>query len=385
MADCRTIIERAVENRDAPFVVAMTASSRGVTWSGAAGDAAEGRRAAEDTVFRILSMSKAVGAAMVMILIDRGRLSADTPLDDVLPEFGQVQVLDGFDGDRPRLRAPKSKCTVRHLLTHTSGFVYEFWNANQQRYMQLTGHPTVLGGLDRALFYPLAFDPGSRWDYGIGPDWIGKLVEAVDGRRVDRFGIEEIFAPLGMGDTRFEVDDDLRARLATVYARTSDGGFRVSDLTPPSRPEVYGMGYCLYSTAPDYMRFLRMLLGQGTLEGTRMLSTHAVEAMLANQTGALEIGPMASVAPRVSADVDLFPGTRKTHSLTALRVEDDVPGMRSAGSQGWAGALNSHFWLDPKMDVAGLFMTQLKPFADPHLMDACEAFERSVYAQRSRT
>jgi CubicO group peptidase (beta-lactamase class C family) len=140
------------------------------------------------------------------------------------------------------------------------------------------------------------------------------------------------------------------------------------------------MGHALYSSASDYMRFVRMFLNRGQLDGVRILSEAALDRMLANSIGDVRVGKMTTVAPPISADVDLFPGIEKTHSLGFLRVEEDVPGMRSAGSQGWAGVCNTHFWFDPSKDVAGLIMTQTLPFVEPRFLKVYEAFERAVYS-----
>jgi CubicO group peptidase (beta-lactamase class C family) len=358
----------------------MSGNSSGVTWSGTAGERAPGLAATEDTVFRIFSMTKAVGSTAAMILIGRGKLSPDTPVEEILPQFADIKVLDGFDGDTPRLRVPKSKATVRHLATHTSGFVYEFWNGDIPKYMEVTEHPTILSGLKTSLKYPLVFEPGGRWDYGIGIDWLGQIVEAVDGRRIDAFCREEIFDPLGMPDTNFEVTDNMEKRLAVVKARGEDGQFADFELAPPSNPEFYGMGHALYSTAPDYMQFLRMFLNKGQLNGSRILSEAGVETMLANHIGNLRVGKLTTVVPPITADAEFFPGFEKTHSFGFLRIEEDVPGMRAAGSQTWAGVLNSHFWFDPARDVAGLIMTQTLPFVEPRFMGLYEQFERAVYA-----
>lgn len=379
MTDLEAVLRDAVAGGDAPFLVAMAGNSKGVIWSGAAGERSPGIPASEDTVFRIFSMTKGVGATAATILIDRGKLTPDTLVEDVLPEFSKIKVLTGFDNDTPLLRAPKTKATVRHLATHTSGFTYEFWNTDIPKYMELTGHPTIISGLHASRNYPLTFDPGERWDYGIGIDWLGRVVEAIDGRRIDRFCQEEIFDPLGMNDTGFELEGTMADRLAAVKARGEDGAFVDFELSPPSNPEFYGMGHALYSTAPDYLRFLRMFLNKGQLDGNRVLSESAVDAMLANSIGDLRVGKMVTSAPPVSAHVELFPGHEKTHSFGFLRVEEDVAGMRSAGSQGWAGVLNSHYWFDPARDVAGVIMTQSLPFADPSYMKAYETFERGVY------
>jgi len=315
-----------------------------------------------------------------MILIDRGKLDPNAPVESILPDFAKIQVLEGFDGDSPRMRAPKSRATIRQLATHTSGLVYEFWNPDIALWMQKTGHPSILSGLKSSLFYPMVFDPGTRWDYGIGIDWLCQAVEAIDGRRIDKYCQEEIFAPLGMASTAFECEGALAARLASVSARGEDGKFAPFELAPPPHPEFYGMGHALYSTAGDYMRFIRMFLNKGSLDGKRVLSEKGVATMLANHIGELRVGKMTTVAPPITADVDLFPGTPKTHSLGFLRVEQDVPGMRSADSQGWAGVLNTHFWFDPAKDVAGTIMTQTLPFVEPRFLEVYAKFERAAYA-----
>ncbi len=374
------VLNDAVAADDVPFAVAMTGNADGVTWSGVAGEAAPGVAAAEDTLFRIFSMTKAVGSTAAMILVDRGKLDFDTPVADILPQFSEVQVLDGFDGDQPVLRAPTTQATVRHLATHTSGFTYEFWNPDIPKYLEVTEHPSILSGMKVALNYPLTFDPGTRWDYGIGIDWLGQVVEAVDGRRIDAFCQDEIFTPLGMNDTGFEVGESQAARLADVKIRNETGAFELFELAPPPSPEVYGMGHALYSTAPDYFRFLRMFLNGGQLDGNRVLSEAGVARMLENHIGDIRLPKMVSVAPPLTADVDLFPGIDKTHSFGFMRNEQDVPGMRSAGSQSWAGVCNTHYWFDPSADLAGLIMTQTLPFLEPRFLKVYEAFERGVYA-----
>jgi methyl acetate hydrolase len=179
MNELDRVIGQAVTQHDAPFLVAMVGNRDGATWSGVSGQRSPGQAASLDTVFRIFSMTKAVGSMAAMILMDSGKLSADAAVESILPEFSQVKLLDGFDAKGPILRAPRVKATVRHLATHTSGLCYEFWNANMGRYLQESGAPGILSGLVSALNYPLQFEPGERWDYGIGIDWLGRVVEKI--------------------------------------------------------------------------------------------------------------------------------------------------------------------------------------------------------------
>lgn len=161
--------------------------------------------------------------------------------------------------------------------------------------------------------------------------------------------------------------------------RGEGGRFDDFELAPPAKPAFYGMGHTLYSTAPDYLRFLRMFLNKGQLDGERILSEAGLARLLANQIGDTAIPMLRTVAPSVTADAEFFPGRKKSHSMAFQRIEENVPGMRSAGSQFWAGLCNSFYWFDPVKNVAAVLMTQTLPFAEPRFMGLYEAFERCVY------
>jgi methyl acetate hydrolase len=361
----------------------MVADRSGVIHASAHGTrGAEGDAMALDTVFRLFSMTKAVASVAALRLIEEGLLGLDQPVGDILPDFDAVQVLAGFDGDAPILRAPASRATVRQLMTHTAGPVYEMWNANQKKFLKVSGLPRMASGArDAFLAYPLAFDPGTAFGYGVSTDWLGLVVEEVSGERIDAVLRREIFAPLGMDATGVECSPDMGARLAGAYIHGPDG-FKAADITPPDQPEVYCMGQALYGSAGDYLRFLQMLMGGGALDGARVLSEDGAARMLAAETPGIEIGGFGSVMPGGSASVDFFPGLAKSHSLGFLRVDEDVPGMRRAGSCGWAGLMNTHCWVDPASGIAAVLMLQHLPFMDPAAQATYDAFERAVYAER---
>lgn len=366
------VLDTAVARGDLPFAIGLT--SEGV--AAAAGEAAPGRPAGPDTVLRIFSMTKAVASVAALILAERGRLDLDAPVARYLPDFGRLQVLDGWDEDRPRLRAPASPATVRQLATHTAGFAYTHWNADMKRYRAWSGLPAMASGVRAALYYPLAFDPGTDWAYGIGLDWLGLVIEAADGRPIDRFCAEEIFAPLGMTSTAFTLTEALRARLAQAWRRDGEGLIPL-DIAPPPAPEFWGMGDALYSTPADFLRFLHIFLDEASI-----LSQASVAAALANQIGPLRLPVMRSTTGRVSADVDLAPGVPKSHSLIGQRLEADAPDGRRAGTSAWAGILNTHWWVDPASGVAGVLATQLLPFMDPGLARTYDAFVRATVRGR---
>ncbi|MEM7711525.1 MAG: serine hydrolase domain-containing protein [Pseudomonadota bacterium] len=378
MEDLQDITGAAVAREDVPFAVVMTGDRDGLTAEAVAGDAAEGRPAMRDTAFRIFSMTKLVGSLAAMILIDRGKLSMETEVASILPEWSDLKVLDGWDGDTPRLRVPRSQATIRHLATHRAGLEYEFWNADMARYLKVTGRPTVLSGSRDALNYPLMSDPGERWGYGPAIDWLGLVVQAVDGRSIDAFCHDEILGPLGMDDTAFE-PDALRDRLADVRIRGEDGHFVPFDLAPPAKPEVYGMGHCLYSTAPDYMRLLRMLLNGGMLDGNRVLSEGAMEQVFDDQMEGRMFLPMGTVAPPLTDSFDPYPGAAG-HGFAGLRNVEDVAGRRRAGTLAWAGVLNTHWWADRRAGICGVVMTQSLPFVEPRYLAFYDAVEHAAYA-----
>lgn len=376
------VLRDAVARGLTPGVVAMAARAGGEIARAAAGVAHVGRAdpMRPDSLMRIFSMTKAVGAVAAARLIEAGALDPDAPVARHLPAFAAVPVLDGWDGDAPRLRPPARPCTVRHLMTHASGLAYETWSPPMRRFREATGAPSALTGTRAALAgYPMLFDPGAGFAYGVGIDWLGLVVEAVAGRRIDAFCAAEIFAPLGMTDTVFEVDGPRADRLAGVCAETADG-FRPVDRGPARLPEVYGMGHCLYSTAPDFLRLLRMLLAGGALDGARVLRPETVAMLLDTPPDAPVMGPMISQSPGSSADVDLFPGVIQRHGLLAPAVTAAVPGRRGAGALGWAGLLNTHWWLDPGRGVAGVVMMQQLPFASPRALAVLEGVERAVRA-----
>ena len=383
MRNLQDVLDQAVEAGHTPGVVASVATREGVVFEGAAGLRALGRDQPMtlDTVFRAFSMTKAVGGVAAAKCIEDGLIELDTPVEDVLPAWKEIKRLEGFDDvGQPILVDPVETATIRHLATHTSGLVYEFWNADQGRYLEATGAPSILSGQMASLHsYPLAFEPGAKWDYGVGIDWLGRVVEEVSGQRIDAYVHEKILDPLAMNDTDFELRDHMAPRLCQAHA-CAEGAWAHHEISAPPNPEFYGMGHALYSTGPDYLRFIRMLLNGGELDGARILSPDAHAMAMANQIGDLSVDKMTSLAPPLSADVDFFPEQRKVFSLCCLVNTSDIEGKRRAGSQSWAGVLNSHYWFDPKAGIAAVLMMQHLPFVDDNCLVVYDAFERAVYA-----
>ena len=378
------LLQTAVEQGVAPGIVAGIANSGGTTYEGAAGVRAAGAEQSmtTDAVFRIFSMTKAIASIAALQLYERGLLDLDAPVENYAPAFGQLQVIEGFDGDTPRLRAPKRKATVKHLMTHTAGLAYQFWNADTKKYVEVTGNPGFLSGKKLGIMYPLTFDPGDKWHYGINIDWLGQVIEGVTGKTLREVCREQIFEPLAMPDSDFECEGAARDRLVGNHARGEDGTMSVIALDPPSHPEVYGGGYGAYSTLGDYLRFLRAMLNTGELEGQRILKPETLAYALQNHTGDLEMSKLSTVIPAISSDAEFFPGRAKSHGLAFMANREAIPGTLSANSHFWAGALNTYFWFDPARDVAAVLLMQFLPFADRRALGTLVDFQKAVYAGR---
>lgn len=378
------ILDDAVFRGDAPGVVALAADRSGEIYRGAAGrrDLSAATPMTVDTVCAIASMTKAVTSVAAMQLVEEGRLALDAPLGPLLPGLAAPQVLEGFDdAGRPRLRPARRPVTLRHLLTHTAGLAYNTWNAEMARYMDLTGIPAPRTGRLACFEAPLVREPGEAWEYSIATDWVGRAVEAVGGAQLDVALRERIFAPLGMADTGFVPGAAQQARRARIHQRGADGGLTPNPLppAPAEPPEFFGGGGGLVSTGPDYLRFLRMLLAGGTLDGARILRPETVAEMARNQIGDLVVQPMRSALPAMSNDVDLFPGQVLRWGLGFLINTEAVPGRRAAGSLAWAGLNNTWYWIDPATGVCGVLLTQVLPFADRRVLDLLARFEAAVY------
>ena len=378
------VLEQAVARGAVAGVVALAGDANGTLYDAAFGRRDLARDTAMDpaTLFFFASMTKIVTSVAAMQLVEQGKLSLDAPIGTVLPGLANPQVLDGIAADgTPRLRPAAGPITLRQLLTHTAGFGYDIWNPEISPLFAALGLPRVPESAEHHARIPLLFDPGTRWNYSIATDLVGQAIEAASGMGLDAYFNAHILGPLGMVDCGFVMTPDQLARKARAHHRQPDGSLsageeRVTGM--PGTPARGGGG--LHGTGRDYLRFLRMMLNGGSLDGARILQPETVAEMGRNQIGAVCGEKMHSVAPITSADADFFPGMATKWGLGFLINPARSASGRSPGGLCWAGIANTYFWIDPVRGIAGVLLTQSLPFADPKVLDVLWAFERAVYA-----
>ena len=382
MSTIDAVLQPDVPSDIAPGVVAMAADRDGIIYQGAFGqrDLDSGAPMTLDTIFRIASMTKAVTSVAAMQFVERGQLQLDTPAADILPELARARVLTGFDADgQPTYRPPARPPTLRHLLTHTAGYAYQFWNGDIVRLVLLGLLPTFSPTDDSLLEAPMVRDPGERWEYSIATDWVGKIVEALHGRQLGDYFQTHIFDPLGMVDSAFTLRSDQLDRLSTPYQRAPSGKPIAAPLPLPVEPFHHSGGGGLFSTAADYLRFTRALLGGGTLDGVTLLLPQTIDLMAQNQIGDLVVREMPAHVPEASNDFLFAPHSTNKFGLGFQINTEPLAAGRSTGSLAWGGIYNTYYWIDRSRGVTGVFCVQLRPFFDDRCVAYFTRFERAVY------
>ncbi len=355
-----TALQRYVDEDQLAGSVTLVARRGGIVYLRAFGhrDREAGAPMHDDTLFRIASQTKAVVSVAAMMLVEEGRLLLNDPVSRWLPAFATTTVAEPHEAGYEVVPA-RRQITVRDLLTHTSGFDYgtgpaaDRWQEAGLQGWYLADRDEPIGDIvARIAALPAAAHPGQRWVYGYSTDILGALVERVSGEPLDRFLSARVFGPLGMNDTHFFVPADKRDRLAVVYGieeeqltRAPDNGAAAQGAYVDGPRRSFSGGAGLVSTAPDYARFLQMMLNGGEFEGTRLLGRKTVELMTMNHIG------------------DLAFTTGQRMGLGFSIVQD--PGARgqygSAGEYGWGGAYHSTYWVDPVEELIVVHLTQLIP------------------------
>jgi CubicO group peptidase (beta-lactamase class C family) len=324
-----------------------------------------------DTIFNIASMTKPVAVAAIMMLVEEGKLDLDDPISKYVPEFAAKPVMIDFDAEAGTYgtRPAAGEVTIRQLLSHSAGLSYPFSSAKIAR--------LSAGSFDTSAL-PLLFDPGTEWRYAGGIAVVGRVLEGIEGKTLDVFLEERMFGPLGMTDTGYVVPTTKRARVVTVH-RMTETGLVEAPVPEDVRSAVSGDGG-LYSTAPDYAKFIQLVLNRGRAPaGIRVLAEESIGEMARNQLGSVLVELQDEPLPLLARAFPLGAG-RDGFGL-GLQVTGDHAERdeRAAGSLSWAGIFNTQFWIDPANGIGGVLLMQYLPFYDQEAIDTLVGFEARVY------
>lgn len=358
------ILERYIaEQKFAGFVTVIARRGKLVHFDCVGMSHTEGNQPMQpDTLFRIYSMTKPIVSVAMMMLYEEGRFHLDDPISKFIPEFKDVKVhiRPGFTG--AELAVSKPAVTFHHLLTHTAGLSYGWFEDSpvEELYRKadvLNGDNTLEELIHQLVKIPLLYQPGTSWRYSVAADVLGYLVQVISGKPFADFLEERIFKPLGMVDTSFNVPQSKLNRFSAVYEANVGGGIKVLDAPATSeylKPDRFPSGGGgLVSTAPDYLRFTQMLLNRGELDGTRLISPKTVELMTMNHI------PTALLPLQIGESVMNGYGFGLGFKVLLNPAQAGMIG--TMGAFGWGGAANTDFWVDPKEQLIGILMTQFMP------------------------
>jgi CubicO group peptidase (beta-lactamase class C family) len=390
----RFLQSRYIDTGKIPGALTLIARRGEVAHFGALGMADVERRKSvrEDTIFRLYSMTKPLTSVAFMMLVEQGLTALDEPVHNVIPEWKDVGVYRGGFMESYRTTRPARPMLMIDLLRHTSGLTYGFQQTTNvdagYRKLQvgerLAGE-TLDGMIAKLAGLPLEFSPGTAWNYSHSTDVLGYLVGRISGQPFDQYLREHIFEPLGMTDSGFQVPAGKESRFAACYAFTPKNPMMLFDdparspyLQPPSM--VSGGGGAV-STASDYLRFCRMLLNGGTLDGVQILSPKTIALMTLNHL------PDGKDLPALSRS--LFSevtyngvGFGLGFAVTLDTTRTMLPG--SIGDYFWGGAASTYFWIDPREELITIFMTQLMPSTTYAIRRELRTLVYSAFSEANR-
>lgn len=364
-----SVVQHEIDDKRIAGAVTLVVRRGKVAWFKSEGmaDREAGKTMPTDAMFRICSMTKPITSVAVMMLYEEGKFLLEDPVSKYLPEFKNAKVLVKLAKGEPYTIPAKDEITIRDLLRHTSGLTYN-WNEDLGPMYEkanvasglLPYDGTIGDSVKNLAALPLLFNPGDRFEYSLGVDVLGRLVEVVSGKPLDEFFRTRIFEPLGMKDTSFYPPENKVGRLATAYTYYADKGLNRFPDTPiregsfvysadyPVRgpKKLFSGGAGLVSTAMDYARFCQMMLDEGKVGNTRLLSRKSVELMTHDQLG--KVGPDQSFGLGFGID----------------GIKTPLTELSTPGAYSWGGFFYTAFSIDPKEQMIVVFMAQLHPTGD---------------------
>jgi methyl acetate hydrolase len=321
----------------------------------------------EDNIFRIFSMTKSIASVAALQLVEQGLLSLDEPLNELMPEMTTIPILN----ENGELHDSDAAITLRHLLTHTAGFGYDFTSERLNNFK-----PESWDYEDK----PRLFEPGARWHYGTSTDWVGKVIEKVTEKDLETYLRENITGPLKMNSTWFNVPDNLTDKIVSWGARDSIG-FKEYPRIPEQPVSSFSAGGGLFSSPKDYLTFLECILNDGKYDGGKILSPESVEMMFKNQLPLNMYIDHNLPDGGLPANVGQAPDETDKYSLAWAIESSEDEIIRTKGIGYWAGIANSYYTIDKQKGIAIVYFTQFLPFNDKESFDFYRLFEKEVYAK----
>ncbi|KAA2217216.1 serine hydrolase domain-containing protein [Maribacter flavus] len=324
----------------------------------------------ENNIFRIFSMTKAIGSVAALQLVEKGLIGLDDPLDKLMPEMTSIPILTS---EGQLVKANKT-ITLRNLLTHTSGFGYDIFDEQLQKFDKTGWEYDDL---------PRLFEAGEKWHYGRSTDWVGRIVEKVSGQNLEDYFREHITGPLKMNSTWFNVPDKLKENIVSWGTRDSTG-FKEYPRIPTKPTTEFIAGEGLFGSPKDYLTFLNCIMNSGKYDGGQILKSETVDLMFKDALPdglTLNFGLPEEGLPET---IGHFPDESDTYSL-AWAIENNSKEMvRTTGSIYWAGVANSYYTLDRDKGMAIVYFTQFLPFNDKISYDFYRLFEKEVYTSLNK-
>ena len=320
----------------------------------------------EDHIFRIFSMTKAIASVAALQLVEKGSIGLDEPLNELMPEMVSIPILN----EEGELTESDQVITLRHLLTHTAGFGYDFTSERLNSF-----NPENWEHEDK----PRLFEPGTKWKYGTNTDWVGKIVEKLSGQNLEEYFRNNITGPLQMNSTWFNVPDHLKDRIVSWGSKDSTG-FQEFSRLPEKPATTYSAGGGLFSSPRDYMTFLNCMLNYGEYDGGQLLKRETFVSMLMDHLPKEVTLNYEQFENNVMSSTGEFANESDRWGLAWAIEANKNESTRPLGSVYWAGAANSYYTLDVENQIAIVYFTQYLPFNDKESFDFYRLFEKEVYA-----
>ena len=329
----------------------------------------------ENNIFRIASMTKALGSVAALQLVEKGKITLDEPLDEYLPEMSSINILD----EKNQIVNPEKSITLRHLLTHTAGFGYHFTSTKLSKWDELKNE---IGWSEK--YQPRLFESGTSYMYGTNIDWVGRLVEKISGMNLEDYFRDYITGPLEMNSTWFNVPDEMEKLVVSFSERDKETGkLNQNKYSKRSKTTSFNAGGGLSSSPKDYGKFLICMLNKGKVNGVEILKEQTFDLMNAPQLKDFKTThryvPVSNVDTKARGDKDYFFDSYDNWTLAWAYEENSS--IRPYGTGYWAGFFNTYFTVDFKNEFALVYMTQILPFNDMESYNLFTSFERLIYSE----